>query len=243
MDKLSINCVPSDHSKQVASNYYINFLLKKGERVHSVLDLGCGNGNSVDYFRKMIPTVNWVGIDTGKSRESRARTRKDTNFCIFDGINIPFDDDSFDLIFCNQVFEHVVGPRVLMMEINRVLRPGGYLIGAVSQLEPYHSYSVCNYTPYGFMLLVEDSGLILREVRPSIDALTLIIRRGLKRPKFFLRFWLKESPLNLLISIIGKLLRKNHKYVNEIKLLFCGQFCFLVQKPDEMSCINSEKIE
>ncbi len=70
----------------------------------------------------------------------------------------------------------------------------------------------------------------LLEMRPSIDSITLITRRLLGRPKFFSRWFKKESPLNRVISIFGIFLRKNHKQINKFKLLFCGQFTFVAKK-------------
>ena len=41
---------------------------------------------------------------------------------------IPFDDASFDVVFCNHVMEHVDDDIKAMSEINRVLKPGGWAI-------------------------------------------------------------------------------------------------------------------
>ncbi len=41
---------------------------------------------------------------------------------------LPFADESFDLVTCNMVFEHVRQPREVLTEIRRVLRPGGRLL-------------------------------------------------------------------------------------------------------------------
>ena len=41
---------------------------------------------------------------------------------------IPFDDASFDVVFCNHVMEHVEDDIKAMSEINRVLKPGGWAI-------------------------------------------------------------------------------------------------------------------
>jgi hypothetical protein len=120
-----------------------------------------------------------------------------------------------------------------MSNIHRVLKPNGYLVGATSQLEPYHSLSVWNYTPHGLRLLVEEAGLQLQEVRPGIDALTLIIRAALQRPKFFSRWWEKESPLNKIIGLVGFLIRKGNREINFAKLVLCGQFCFIFKKGDK----------
>jgi len=223
--------IPDDHSRQVTSMYYVENLLEQGINLRLVMDLGCGTCNSLDYFRRKNPNIRWVGLDVEESPQVELRTRTDAEFLTFDGTHIPFDDNYFDLIYCNQVFEHVRYPINLLKEVHRVLRPDGHFVGSTSHLEPCHSYSVWNYTPYGFRLLIEEAGLQLVEIRPSIDALTLITWWGLGRPKF-LSCWAKESPLNRIISMYGKVTRKSHTFINAVKLLFCGQFCFLVCKSE-----------
>lgn len=42
--------------------------------------------------------------------------------------NIPFEDNTFDVIFCNHVLEHVEDDLKAMQEMHRVLRPGGWAI-------------------------------------------------------------------------------------------------------------------
>jgi len=178
-----------------------------------------------------IKELQWLGIDVGSSPEVDSRTRTDVQFLTYDGINIPLSEGSVDMIYCHQVLEHIADPRAVLKEVFRALKPGGYFVGSTSQLEPFHTYSFWNYTAYGFSILVGEAGLELMEIRPSIDSFTLILRAGLRKPKFFNWFWKRESPLNLLISLAGFLLRKPHAWINAMKLLFSGQFCFLVRKP------------
>ncbi|MBE9046134.1 class I SAM-dependent methyltransferase [Pleurocapsales cyanobacterium LEGE 10410] len=223
--------IPQDSSQQIDSEYYIDYLLNKRDKsTFKVLDLGCGEGKSEEKFRAYDCNIDWFGLDIAESPEVNAREKAEGNFYTFDGINIPFADNCFDIVYSNQVFEHVRYPEALLKEIYRVLKPDGYFIGSVSYLEPYHSYSFWNYTPYGFKEILSQAGLEVLEIRPSIDALTLIIRRALGAPKFFSRWWKKESPLNLVISAIGKIANKDPGSINSIKLMFCGQFCFLTRK-------------
>jgi len=223
--------IPQDSSQQVTSEYYINYILQVApESEIKVLDLGCGEGNSEAKFKAYPHNINWYGLDIEESPEVNSRTKTGEKFYTFNGINIPFADNYFDVIYSNQVFEHVRHPETLLQEINRVLKPGAYFIGSVSYLEPYHSFSFWNYTPYGFKEISNHAGLEVIEIRPSIDALTLIIRRALGTPKFFSRWWKQESPLNSLISLVGKITNKNAARINSIKLMFCGQFCFLIRK-------------
>lgn len=40
--------------------------------------------------------------------------------------NMPFDDNQFDVIFCNHVLEHVTDDKQAMRELYRVMKPGGF---------------------------------------------------------------------------------------------------------------------
>jgi SAM-dependent methyltransferase len=46
----------------------------------------------------------------------------------YDGRNIPFPDDSFDVVFSSNVLEHVLDLPYLQAEMKRVLKPGGYCV-------------------------------------------------------------------------------------------------------------------
>ena len=113
-----------------------------------------------------------------------------------------------------------------------MLRPGGTLAGSTSHLEAFHSRSVWNYTPYGLMLLLEEAGLELVEVRPVIDAFTLVAWRALGTPRFFYRWWARESPPYRAISLAARMARWDHRTVNTAKLTLSGQFAFLAHRPD-----------
>ena len=220
--------LPKDHCKQTSSQ----MMAKKALNImhcENVLDIGCGNGNSADFFKNYSPGIKWVGVDIENSPEVLSRTRTDLEFHSFDGQHLPFDDSSFDLLYSNQVLEHVRHPDILMREMARILRPYGMLVGSTSHLEPYHSYSFWNITPYGFKVIAEDAGFEVTEIRPSIDSLTLILRRMLGRPRFFNRFWSNESPLNILINL-NKTSHITNEILNAKKLSYCGQFSFICVK-------------
>jgi SAM-dependent methyltransferase len=218
--------VPGDHARQTIAEEYAA-RLGRGD----VMDLGCGPGDSVDLFRRLDPGVHWVGVDIEGSDEVGRRTRTDAEFRTFDGVHLPFQDAEFDLVYCKQVLEHVRHPAPLLAEVARVLRPGGHFGGSTSQLEPFHSNSTFNYTPYGLGLMLEDAGLEVLELRPGIDALALIVRRGLGMPRWTNRWWAGESPLNRLIHLLGQVRSSEPVNVNVLKLLFCGQFTFLARRP------------
>lgn len=224
------SAVPSDHASQTLADDYIGREIGRAAgRPWRVLDLGCGSGSSRD-------VAVHCGLDVPDSREADARTRTDASFETFDGVSIPFDRTQFDLVYCKQVLEQVRHPGHLLAEVHRVLAPGGYLAGSTSQLEPFHSMSMWNYTPVGFSTLMQEAGLRLVEVRPGIDALTLIARRlvrlGWQFDRLWAHWWGTQSPLNRMIggtaASCGWM-----RSVNARKLVFSGQFSFLAQRVDQ----------
>ncbi|HEX6867305.1 MAG TPA: class I SAM-dependent methyltransferase, partial [Candidatus Limnocylindrales bacterium] len=146
--------LPGDHARQFRARDYIDVVMTGPEPPRRVVDLGCGRGDSVEAFRAHDPGIDWVGVDIADSIEAVARRRTDARFVTYDGSTVPLPEASVDCVFSSQVLEHVPDPRAHLGEVARILRPGGTLIGSTSQLEPYHSRSYWNLTPFGFSMLV-----------------------------------------------------------------------------------------
>lgn len=90
-----------------------------------VLDLGCGYGYYTDYFYSIGADV--LGVDGSANMIEIARTRyKNCSFEICDITEkFPFANESFDLIFCNQVLMDVENIEKVFSECHRVLKPNG----------------------------------------------------------------------------------------------------------------------
>jgi ubiquinone/menaquinone biosynthesis C-methylase UbiE len=105
--------------------------LKKYEKKDNInfLDFGCGDGNSAIYFTKHFPDGNYIGVDISKDSIDVAQSKncKNCNFTTFDGETLPFEDNSFDIVFTACVFHHIEFKlhENLMKEIQRVLKKGG----------------------------------------------------------------------------------------------------------------------
>lgn len=143
----------------------------------------------------------------------------------YNGTEIPFPEDEFDIIFSNQVFEHVRYPEKLLIEVSRTLKPSGQFLGSVSYLEPYHSYSFFNYTPYGWYQLTQACGLRLELLAAGIDSLALI-NRSLDRTQEESSWW-KTSPLNKKIIEDDSLTIKQKNYK---MLMYAGHMVFVARK-------------
>jgi SAM-dependent methyltransferase len=226
--------VSASRSAQTSSRRALIELLRAGPGAQRrVLDLGCGTGDSHDLMIAADPGVDWVGLDIADSPEVQLRSRRDLPFVTFDGVRIPFAAGSFDVIYAHQVFEHVRYPEQLLQEAARVLCDDGVFVGSTSQLEPFHSRSRCNFTPFGFRDMLEAAGLREVEIRPGVDGLTLTLRRvfsfvRLARPfDFFIE---RESPLNMAIELSARLCGLEARTRALLKLVFAGQFVFIARK-------------
>lgn len=142
-----------------------------------VLDLGCGNGRMFERLETIIPSIKYIGVDIADSDEVLSRERSDLQFMTFDGVNIELPAETCDLVFCNQVFEHVRHPDLLLKNVHRVLKKGGLFVGSLSGLEPYHSRSIFNLTPYGWLLILNENNLKATTIRPGVDCSELIARQ------------------------------------------------------------------
>src|ERR1041384_6143858 len=90
-----------------------------------VLDLGCGRGGVVELFWRDVKIA--AGLDPDPSSLSEHRSH---GMPVIRGVGerLPFVDESFDLIVCLWVLEHVRDPADLFAEVRRVLRPGGHFV-------------------------------------------------------------------------------------------------------------------
>lgn len=93
-----------------------------------VLDLGCRDGSLAAALG--LPSRRTVGadIDEAALRASEDRVTP----CVADlWKGLPFRSEAFDLVLAGEIVEHVPFPDTLIAEADRVLRPGGRMIGSV----------------------------------------------------------------------------------------------------------------
>lgn len=98
----------------------------------SVLELGHGNGGHVKYILGKGEDINYVGLEVSEEMKNQAAkmnrmylTHEFASFKLYNGIEIPYKDATFERILSVNTIYFWEQPKVLINEIYRVLKPEG----------------------------------------------------------------------------------------------------------------------
>src|SRR5260221_13552533 len=114
-----------DHD--VNQNYAALLDAIEGDPPYSILDLGCGPGRDLRYFRSLGHDA--VGLDGSKEFVAMARSYSECEVLQQDFLAMALPEGRFDGVFANASLFHVPSqelPRILL-ELRETLRPGGIL--------------------------------------------------------------------------------------------------------------------
>lgn len=119
-----------------------------------MLDFGCGRKP----YKNLFQVNKYVGVDIEVSGHPHQNSEIDV---FYDGKTIPFPDESFDSFFCSEVFEHVFNLEEIIIELKRILKPGGKGLITVPFAWPEHEspYDFARYTSFGIRSVLERNGL------------------------------------------------------------------------------------
>ena len=109
------------------------FLLPRLERGMRLLDVGCGPGTITVGLARAVPEGSVIGLDAADAVLEQAREHaasqgvSNLQFAAGDVYALEFADASFDVVYANQLLQHLTDPVAAIGEMRRVLRPGGLL--------------------------------------------------------------------------------------------------------------------
>jgi SAM-dependent methyltransferase len=89
----------------------------------TIVDLGCGPGYYTDALRGRGATV--IPIDNSLD-ELELGAKPPEGYVLGDAGDLPLEDASVDGAFCSNIFEHTPSAEPILLEVERVLRPGGW---------------------------------------------------------------------------------------------------------------------
>ena len=115
-------------------------LILKGQRFPSILEIGCGTGKNTEFLAGIGDSV--LAFDFSERMIAKAREKVTASHVRFEMADItqPWNckDDSFDLITCNLVLEHIRDLNHIFSESARTLRSGGKFL--INELHPFKQY-------------------------------------------------------------------------------------------------------
>lgn len=122
---------------------FIYGFLKKYATNAVTLDIGASGSDHLEYF----PNRTTLDVDASKNTD-----------IVGDAHNLPFPDESFEVIVCSEMLEHADDPRRVISEIHRVLKPKGLAVLTTRFAFPVHDApnDYWRFTPYGLRKLFSE---------------------------------------------------------------------------------------
>ena len=135
-----------------------------------LLDLGCGEKPFASIYNKIANES--VGLEV----ETTLHNQSQVDF-FYDGENLPFGKEEFDIVFSTEVMEHVKNPEKYLDEIYRVLTPNGIAVITVPFFVPLHEkpHDYYRYTEFGLIHLVTKSKFQLLKIEVFGDYIGVMI--------------------------------------------------------------------
>ncbi len=207
-----------------------------------IVDVGCGTGATVIDLKKMFKRqAEIIGVDVMSEQIDIAKKRiKEygiwSEFYIYDGENLPFSDNSIDVIYSSDVLGHVKDVRIWLQELYRVLKPNGEIImfsesklGKHAYIRNYLLKNNINTDPHAefHISLYSKSELKNKFVKQGFEIKTMI-------SVFLLKFFVHPEELYVVLSkskqkklairllkILNKLLYKIKNITKPVSLIIC----------------------
>lgn len=102
----------------------------------NIIDVGCGIGGSTLHLAQKFGsqatgiTLSPVQASRGKERAAAAGLSDQVDFEVANALEMPFEDNTFDLVWSLESGEHMPDKEKFLAECYRVLKPGGKMIFA-----------------------------------------------------------------------------------------------------------------
>jgi SAM-dependent methyltransferase len=169
--------------------------LRAGVRL---LDVGCGGQPYYPLFADVAASYDGNDVEPGPRIKYVSPVE-----------SLPIPDESYDVVLCTQVMEHVRHPHQALREMTRVLAPGGHLLMTTHGVYPFHPHpgDYWRWTRQGFEAMFEDTeGLELVDLVPhggSGSAMAILLNTSIREAGKAAGVPKLGAPLISLINLVG----------------------------------------
>lgn len=121
-----------------------------------VLDVGCAGGFTTEFLAGRGARVSGVDPSTrliAAAEKHAEQTGREIDYRVGTGEQLSHDDQTFDIVTCVDVLEHVKSPAAVAREVHRVLKPGGVFL-----------YDTINRTPLSKIVMIWLAEDVLKNV-------------------------------------------------------------------------------
>jgi arsenite methyltransferase len=198
-----------------------------------VLDVGCGGGNTAcliaEQYGSHVQGIDISEVMIAKAKErARRRGLEDTvEFRVADAFELPFEDDTFDVVIVESVLTPLPGDkRKALGEMVRVVRPGGRIAANEGTVDPSapeewlalmdeHPAIYGYFTPQTLRSLFEEAGLQVVEMIEAQYVATPQVLKGMGL-RGVLSFMIRAYPKILLQLLRDARIREAGRIDNQI---------------------------
>jgi ubiquinone/menaquinone biosynthesis C-methylase UbiE len=111
----------------------------------TILDLGCGLGETTEMLSKRFPGTHLTGLDQNETliqaaRETKIKPGSYMQFIEGNALHLPFEDNSFDFVFTRYLLHHIPDAMAVLEEMKRVCKTGGIVFAQEPDVNSLQSY-------------------------------------------------------------------------------------------------------
>lgn len=204
-----------------------------------ILDAGAGEQR----YKKYCTHLEYVSQDfaqydgsgDGKGLQMKSFNARNVDI-ISDITSIPVPDESFDVVLCTEVIEHIPNPLLAFKEFSRILKPNGILLltapfCSISHYTPY--YYATGFSPYYYQVHLPEYNFEIVEISANGNYFLYLYQELMRLPSIAhkytdikINFW-ERIKLKLTKSLLMKLSRHNR---NSEELLCFGYHVKAIKK-------------
>lgn len=131
-----------------------------------VLDIGCGGGFLSNALAKQNLKVTGIDLSAESLKVAKAHDETNTvNYQVANAYELPFEDQSFDIITAMDFLEHVDKPAEIILELSRVLKPKGLFI--------FHTF---NRNLLAYFVIIKMVEWLIKKTPKNLHVLHLFIK-------------------------------------------------------------------